>query len=92
MTAACGGVAEPLWDAAVDGETDDERTARHLRALVICRHCPIRRECAADVDVRHDDGIRGGMVLPTIPDKHRRGWRDRRPGRGGMRAVLTGAS
>lgn len=84
MTAACAGHPEPLWDATVHGETELEQCRRHTRALRICRGCPIRTECRALVDVKHDDGIRAGMVLPTIPDKDRRAWSDWTPGRGGF--------
>jgi len=72
QTAACAGNPEPLWDAHLDGESDRDQSARHARAVTICRRCPMRRECAAGIDPKHDDGVRGGRVLPTIPDRDRR--------------------
>jgi hypothetical protein len=72
MTAACAGSPVPLWDATVDGETDEQREYRHEAALRICARCPIRRKCRADVDPRVDDGVWGGEVLPTIHDSDRR--------------------
>lgn len=90
--AACAGVTEPLWDAALAGEHEVDRVARHTRAMAYCRRCPVRRACAADVDVWHDDGIRAGVVLPTIHDSQRRSVQSYRPGRGGVAAVLQKTS
>lgn len=70
--AACAGHPEPLWDAHIDGEGEVERVARHTRALTFCRRCPERLACDAATDPRIDDGVRGGRVLPTIPDQDRR--------------------
>lgn len=72
MTAACAGITAPLWDATVDGESDAERVRRQAAGLRFCGRCPVRSECLASVDLRHDDGIRGGHVLPTIHDSDRR--------------------
>lgn len=69
---ACAGHRVPLWDATVDGETAEQRQHRHQAALRICARCPIRRKCAADVDPKLDDGVRGGRILPTIHDSDRR--------------------
>lgn len=84
MTAACAGHPEPLWDAPLDGEHEIQTTARHARALAVCRSCPIRSECAAQIDVRVDDGVRGGILLPTIRDGKRGSWQTWQPGRGGI--------
>lgn len=70
--AACAGHREPLWDATVDGETEQQQAARHARAVAICRTCPATHWCTATVNPRYDDGVRGGVVLPTIHDSDRR--------------------
>ncbi len=70
--AAGAGYREPLWDATVDGETEDQQAARHARAIAICRTCPAIDPCAATVNPRTDDGVRGGRLLPTIHDSDRR--------------------
>ncbi|MHA6628148.1 WhiB family transcriptional regulator [Pseudonocardia sichuanensis] len=44
--AACAGRA-PLFDLEVDGESDEQRTARHEQARAICRTCAARAQCAA---------------------------------------------
>lgn len=87
---ACAGHPEPLWDATIVGESERQRVARQTRALAICRGCPVRLACAASVDLKHDDGIRGGMVLPTIYDRDRRAASSFQPGRGGMALLLMG--
>ncbi|MHA6629400.1 WhiB family transcriptional regulator [Pseudonocardia sichuanensis] len=46
--AACAGRA-PLFDLEVDGESDEQRSARHEQARAICRTCAARTECAAVV-------------------------------------------
>jgi hypothetical protein len=70
--AACAGHPPQLWDSKIEGETVKLRRKRQAYALVICASCPIRQECAASVDPKHDEGIRGGKVLPVISDKDRR--------------------
>ena len=84
MTAACAGHPEPLWDAVVDGEDEVERVRRQARALRICGGCPERADCAARIDLRHDDGIVGGIVLPTIRACDSRSWATWQPGRSGL--------
>ena len=86
--AACAGHPEPLWDGAVDGETPVDQDRRHARALAICRSCPVRRACAELIDVQQDDGVRAGVLLPTIRDSHRGSYLSYRPNRGGLAAVL----
>jgi hypothetical protein len=87
--AACAGHPEPLWDAQVYGETAIERRRRQTRALRICRGCPIRTACAAGIDLRHDDGIMGGIVLPTILDKDRRSWETWESGHSGFGELMA---
>ena len=70
--AACAGVLEPLWDATVDGESERQKAARHAQALAYCAVCPVVDWCEAGIDPKHDDGVRGGRVLPTIHDSQRR--------------------
>ena len=91
MTGACAGNPEPLWDAYVDGEHELEQRTRQARALAICRRCPIREACAASIDLRHDDGVIGGFLLPTIHDSDRRAWTNYQPGRSGFGAILGAA-
>lgn len=91
MTAACAGVTEPLWDANVEGENEIERSRRHAAGLRFCRRCPVREACFAAVDLRHDDGVRGGAVLPTIHDSDRRSWTTWEPGRSGFGALGSAA-
>lgn len=79
--AACAGAKEPLWDAHVEGETALDRRHRQARAVAICGGCPIRERCYAETDRKHEEGVRGGRVLPRIRDKDRRDWTDYRPGR-----------
>ena len=60
-------VNEMLWDERVDGETDDERVERHAVAKSICYlRCPVREQCGNSVDVKYDEGIRGGHRLPPL--------------------------
>lgn len=58
-----------LWDATV-GEGQElpaDRERRHGQAKAICQSvCPVRAQCADDVDWRLDEGVRGGHVLPTL--------------------------
>lgn len=58
-----------LWDQRVgdDKEPPVEQAARHAKAKAICwSKCPVRDQCAADVDWRLDEGVRGGHVLPLL--------------------------
>lgn len=86
---ACAGYPSPLWDAYVHGETPRERAARQARALAFCWSCPVRAECAAAIDLKHDDGIRGGILLPTIRDKDRRDWHTYQAGRSGIGELVA---
>lgn len=42
--AACQGEGN-LWDDAVDGETDEQRTQRATTAITICNSCPEQDRC-----------------------------------------------
>lgn len=66
--AACSTrAAEGLWDDLLEHESEVRRRSRHGEAMTICRTaCPVREQCAADVDWRYDDGIRGGHKLPSL--------------------------
>lgn len=57
-----------LWDAGPDRqEADRVREARQAQAKKICRtECPVREVCAATVDPRFDEGVRGGHTLPPL--------------------------
>ena len=70
--AACAErVQEVLWDDRVDGETDEQRDARHAKGKAVCRtECPVRARCAAEADWKIDEGIRGGHKLPTLGIQH----------------------
>jgi len=92
VSGACAGNPEPLWDAYVDGEHELEQRTRHARALAVCARCPIREACAASIDLRHDDGVIGGLLLPTIHDSRRRRWETYQPGRSGFAALVSGAA
>jgi hypothetical protein len=63
--AACATVKDKtLWDAAVHGETPEERTWRHHQAKAVCRRCPVAFECAQAIDWTWDEGVRAGELLP----------------------------
>lgn len=60
-------VNDMLWDDKVEYESEKHRRRRHDEAKEICwTQCPVRQECADDVDWRHDEGIRGGHRLPSL--------------------------
>lgn len=62
---------EMLWDDRVDDETDAQRDVRHGKAMDVCnRECLVREECGDKVDVKHDDGVRGGHLLPSLWAQH----------------------
>lgn len=62
------GEARILWvSRALCRDTDPDhlfvRGAAQRKAATICRHCPVRRECAADaLDNRVEFGVWGGMT------------------------------
>lgn len=67
--AACARSADlTLWDGQRDvGESERARESRQAQAKTTCRaQCPVREACAADVDWRFDEGVRGGHVLPPL--------------------------
>lgn len=70
--AACADrVSELLWDDRVEGETDEQREARHSKGKAVCnRQCTVRAQCSEEVDWRIDEGIRGGHKLPTHGVQH----------------------
>lgn len=47
--AACTGLA-PLHDSDVDGESREDREARHDRARAVCEHCRVLTVCRASLD------------------------------------------
>lgn len=63
--AACAGRA-PLFDADLDREPVRARSARHARAVAICRTCPVRARCAdavAELPRLHRSGVWAGRPL-----------------------------
>lgn len=50
--AACAGPLAWLWDADLDGvkESTAQKQARHEQARAICRSCPVKAICRAQVD------------------------------------------
>lgn len=62
--AACAGNPQPLWDAKVHGESDEQREWRHHQAKAVCRRCPVAFECATAIDWTWDEGVRAGTLLP----------------------------
>lgn len=61
--AACTGRA-PLFDDEIDGETEEQREARHYVAASICRSCPVQPECRAAAGEHHALGIWAGACQP----------------------------
>jgi hypothetical protein len=61
---ACAGHA-PLFDLDVWGETLAQRSARHARAIAICRRCPALDACGAVLDDLADNttGIWAAEIL-----------------------------
>lgn len=67
QSACTARVNEMLWDERVDGETDEQRAERHTVARSICDlRCPVREQCGNAVDLKYDEGIRGGHRLPPL--------------------------
>lgn len=64
--AACKGHS-PLFDAAMPGESTEQRDERHHTAIRICRRCPERTACLAarltDSGLQRDHGVYGGQVF-----------------------------
>lgn len=54
-------------------ETTDERAKRTAAAKAVCwNECPVRQPCLDDVDLNHDEGIRGGRDLRALRAARRR--------------------
>lgn len=63
------------WDDTAPGEggrRGDARAARVQLAKAVCRTCPVATQCLADVDLRFDEGIRGGEDLRDVRAARRR--------------------
>jgi transcription factor WhiB len=65
--AACrpGNGAKAAWfDAAIRGETDDDRNRRHHLAIITCAACPVQQACLDEAlrDPKRD-GVHAGYVL-----------------------------
>jgi hypothetical protein len=85
VTAACAGAPEPLWDAQIYGESEQQQQARHTRAKAVCATCPMRDECLATALIRREEGVWGGRLMnatrngppsrnpqPTLTDDERK--------------------
>lgn len=72
--AACAGRA-PEFDDHLDGESDDQRDARHAAAVALCRHCPVIDGCRrVAVALPHASGIWAAQEWPVRPARrHTRG-------------------
>lgn len=54
-------------------ETADDRAKRTAAARAVCwNECPVRRECLDAVDLRFDEGIRGGKDIRDLRKAARR--------------------
>lgn len=64
LDAPCKRVAAPLWDYDLDGETDQQRHARHVDAVDICQTCPVPKTCkrARNTDPILPEGVWGGRL------------------------------
>ncbi len=62
--AACTGRA-PLFDADVEGETGEDREARHNRAQAVCAGCRVLEVCRTSLDTLppRTAGVWAGVVL-----------------------------
>ncbi|WP_368410413.1 WhiB family transcriptional regulator [Corynebacterium sp.] len=63
--ASCAGHS-PLFDADIQGETKQQREARHHQARTICRHCPVLTQCTAvagRLPQDHRQGLWAGILL-----------------------------
>ncbi|WP_168168148.1 WhiB family transcriptional regulator [Corynebacterium sp. MSK032] len=70
--AACAGYS-PLFDSDVNGESKEQREARHHQARSICRQCPVLTECtttAGTLPKDHRQGIWAGMWIDE-PTRHK---------------------
>jgi hypothetical protein len=58
------------WDDTTDSDgmgTASVRWKRIAAAIKVCRtECPVRDACLADVDLRWDEGVRGGVDLRRL--------------------------
>lgn len=60
------------WDDTVgdyeigDREHASMRAARVERAKSVCRRCPVIDDCLRDVDLKWDEGVRGGVDLREL--------------------------
>jgi hypothetical protein len=72
--AACSlGYPATWWDADCDGETREQKAARHKLAKSICQgECPVRLECARAVQPSVDEGVRAGYVVLLPLGRNRR--------------------
>lgn len=76
--AACFGhptLPAHTWDDTAPGEGAGHiaaREARIHRAKNVCRTCPVKAECATDVDLDYDEGVRGGEDLRDVRAAARR--------------------
>jgi len=65
----------PPWtfdDQAGNGKEDSAARARRIAtAVAVCKGCPVRDACLADVDLRFDEGVRGGVDLRKLRAKQR---------------------
>lgn len=53
-------------------ELAPQRAARVERAKAVCATCPVRQECVDSIDLRYDEGIRGGQDIRAIKRAIRR--------------------
>ncbi len=62
--AACRGLA-PLHDFEVDGESSEDREARHDRARAVCARCRVLEVCRASLDSLPPQtvGVWAGVLL-----------------------------
>lgn len=64
--AACNGhpsLPANTWDDSLQDGPEPGRTERIAAAVAVCKTCPVRVPCLDDVDLRFDEGVRGGVDL-----------------------------
>lgn len=58
------------WDDSVTedgaGGPESRRAKRVAAAIAVCKGCPVRDACLADVDLAYDEGVRGGVDLREL--------------------------